>query len=95
MFPAAFTSWWLFTYLGEKNWLLGIISANDNMITLIVIEFLIFGIGLSLFIWGVYLIARSRLKNTGLVKTGPYKYIRHPQHLGIILMSLSISLYIP
>lgn len=95
MFPAAFTSWWLFAYLGEKNWLLGIISANDNMITLIVIEFLIFGIGLSLFIWGVYLIAKSRLKNTGLVKTGPYKYIRHPQHLGIILMSFSISLYIP
>ncbi len=95
MFPAAFTSWWIFAYLGQKDWLLGVISTNDTMITLIVIEFLIFGIGLYLFLWGVILIAKARLNKTGLVQTGPYKYMRHPQHLGLILMSLCISLYIP
>ncbi|MHA1199511.1 MAG: methyltransferase family protein [Candidatus Heimdallarchaeaceae archaeon] len=95
MFPAAFTSWWIFAYLGQKDWLLGIISTNDTMIALIVIEFIIFGIGLCLFVWGVILIAKARLNKTGLVQTGPYKYMRHPQHLGIILMSLCISLYIP
>ncbi|MCG3259742.1 MAG: hypothetical protein H7644_08350 [Candidatus Heimdallarchaeota archaeon] len=95
MFPIAFTSWWLFAFAGNKNWVLGIISVNDQMITLIVFEFLIFGIGLCLFIWGVVLIARAKLKKTGLVQTGPYKYIRHPQHLGLILMTLVISLYIP
>ena len=95
MFPAAFTSWWLFAFLGQKDWMLGIISINDSMVTLIVIEFLIFGIGLCLFVWGVILIAKARIKGSGLVKTGPYKFIRHPQHLGLILMSLCISLYVP
>ncbi len=95
MFPVAFTSWWLFAFVGNKNWVLGIIAVNDQMIILIVFEFLIFGIGLVLFIWGVVLIARAKLKKTGLVQTGPYKYIRHPQHLGLILMTLGISLYIP
>ncbi len=95
MFPAAFTSWWIFAFLGQKDWLLGVITVDETMIALIVVEFIIFFIGLSLFIWGIILIARARLKNTGLVKTGPYKFLRHPQHLGLILMSLCISLYIP
>ena len=95
MFPAAFTSWWIFAFLGQKNWLLGVISTNDTMIALIVTEFIIFGFGLCLFVWGVILIAKAKISKTGLVKTGPYKFIRHPQHLGIILMSLCISLYIP
>jgi hypothetical protein len=72
-----------------------VISVDETMIALIVIEFLIFSIGLMLFVWGVILIARARLKNAGLVTTGPYRLIRHPQHLGLILMSLCISLYIP
>ena len=95
MFPAAFTSWWIFAFLGEKDWMLGVISTNDTMIALIVIELIIFGVGLCLFVWGVILIAKARINKTGLVKTGPYKFIRHPQHLGIMLMSLCISLYIP
>ena len=95
MFPAAFTSWWIFAFLGQKDWMLGVIFVNETMITLIVIEIIVFGIGLCLFVWGVILIAKARINKTGLVKTGPYKYIRHPQHLGIIMMSLCISLYIP
>jgi protein-S-isoprenylcysteine O-methyltransferase Ste14 len=95
MFPAAFTSWWIFAFLGQKDWMLGVIFVNDTMITLIVVEIIVFGIGLSLFVWGVILIAKARINRTGLVKTGPYKYIRHPQHLGIIMMSLCISLFIP
>ena len=67
MFPAAFTSWWIFAFLGQKDWMLGVIAADESMIALIIIEFLIFGVGLSLFIWGVILIARSKLKKTGLV----------------------------
>ena len=95
MFPAAFTSWWIFAFLGQKDWLLGVIFVDESMVALIIVEFVIFIIGLSLFVWGVILIAKARLKHTGLVKTGPYKLIRHPQHLGLILMSLCISLYIP
>lgn len=95
MFPAAFTSWWLFVFLGQKGWLLGVITVDNSMIALIVVEFIIFGIGFCLFVWGLVLIAKAKIKKTGLVKTGLYKFIRHPQHLGIILMSLCISLYIP
>jgi protein-S-isoprenylcysteine O-methyltransferase Ste14 len=95
MFPAAFTSWWIFAFFGQKDWLLGVISVNDTMRARIVVEFIIFGFGLFLLVWGVILIAKARINKTGLVKTGPYKFIRHPQHLGIILMSLCISLYVP
>ena len=95
MFPVAFTSWWIFAYLGQNDWLLGIISVDDTMIALIVVEFIIFGIGLSLLVWGVVLIAKAKINRTGLVKNSLYNFIRHPQHLGIILISLCISLYIP
>ncbi|MFW9852785.1 MAG: hypothetical protein ACFFDS_07580, partial [Candidatus Thorarchaeota archaeon] len=88
MFPVAFASWWIFAFLGQKDWMLGVISVNDTIIALIVSEFIIFGVGLCLFVWGIILIAKAKSNKTGLVKTGPYKFIRHPQHLGIILMSL-------
>ena len=32
-------------------------------------------------------------KKKGIAATGPYKWIRHPQYLGIILSSLAIPLY--
>jgi len=43
---------------------------------------------LTLLIWGIIQIVQAKKNDVHLAQTGPYKYIRHPQHLGIILISL-------
>ncbi|MHA1466263.1 MAG: methyltransferase family protein, partial [Candidatus Heimdallarchaeaceae archaeon] len=60
-----------------------------------IIEVLIFVLGLVLFLWGVIQIAISLVEKEGLVTTGLYKYIRHPQLLGLIIMGFAWTLYIP
>ncbi len=95
--PIAFTSWWLFSFLGHPNWVLGAIvfRSETALVILIVIEFMLFFIGLVLFFWGLIYLANVKFKKQGLAIGGPYKFIRHPQHLGLILITLVISLYIP
>ena len=39
--------------------------------------------------------SKTKLKKQPIATGGPYKYVRHPQHLGMILISLSTSLYLP
>ncbi|MHA1668328.1 MAG: methyltransferase family protein [Candidatus Heimdallarchaeaceae archaeon] len=100
MVPIAFTSWILFTYFGSAGWLYKLIvlkymTNTPGVITLLVFEAIFFTFGLVLFIWGLIYIAKVRIKKEGLATGGPYKFIRHPQHLGLILMSFSLSLYVP
>ena len=98
MFPIAFTSWWLLAFLGNRNWFNGWIELEQftpGVITLVVFEFLIFLFGFVLFTWGIIYLAKIIFKKEGLAKGGPYKLIRHPQHLGLILMTFSLSLYVP
>lgn len=45
--------------------------------------------GLILFIYSLIFLYRNR---NGLVERGPYKYVRHPQYLGIIIMTFALTL---
>ena len=94
--PMGFASWWIFSFYGT-NWTLGliIIRSESALVFLLVIEIILFIIGLMLFLWGLIYLANVKLKKQGLATGGPYKFIRHPQHLGIILMTLVNSLYLP
>lgn len=95
MIPLAYTSWVLFFSLGG-SWaevhfgfnLTGEYLPLGILVTIFEIE--VFIGGLALFIWGVIQIARARKKDIHIAQTGPHKYIRHPQHLGIILISLPL-----
>lgn len=100
MIPIAFSSWIFFTYFSSGGWLYKLIvlkylTNTPGVISLLVFEALFFAFGLVLFIWGLIYIAKVRLKKEGLATSGPYRLIRHPQHLGLILMSFSFSLYVP
>ena len=101
--PLYFTSWTVFRYfyldLGEVgfNRVLNLLNVGftPGVKALLVIEGVLFAIGLVLFLWGVIQIAIAIVKRKGLVTNGLYKYIRHPQLLGIIIMGFAWSLYIP
>ena len=59
------------------------------------IEIIIFMVGIFVFLSGLYHLVKGRKQKISIVKTGLYKYIRHPQNLGISLISLPFALYIP
>ncbi len=100
MIPLAYTSWVLFLSLGNAGWANLIYAYNLNRenlplgIVLAILESMVFLVGLTLFIWGFIQIVRARKNEINITQTGPYKHIRHPQHLGIILISLHFALRI-
>jgi len=59
------------------------------------IEVTLFLGGLSISIWGLRELVMKRVEECGFVTTGPYKWVRHPQHLGIILFLLPTALFNP
>ena len=84
---------WLYIGLMNKWLLLEYITLGVRI--LLVIELLLIIIGLILLVWGLIQIAEAKLKKKGLVTGGIYRHIRHPQHLGIIIMSFAFALYVP
>ncbi len=61
------------------------------VIALSVMDVLFFFIGISLFLISLVEMIRAKVKKRELVTTGPYRYVRHPQHLGISFIFLGVS----
>ena len=59
------------------------------------IEITLFLGGLGISVWGLRELAVKHVEGCGLVTTGPYRWTRHPQHLGIILFLLPTALFNP
>ena len=95
--PIAYTSWFLFlAFEGRLSWANSIYSLSLPFeIVLYIFDCIIFIFGLILFFWGFVHIVKTRKNDSRLTQTGPYRNIRHPQHLGIILFSLPFALVIP
>jgi protein-S-isoprenylcysteine O-methyltransferase Ste14 len=99
MVPMLFSSWALFGSIGHNSW------ANSYLmidyldprvyISFFIIEGLIFFVGLIIFILGLGRLVKGRLHKETVVTTGIYKYIRHPQNLGILLMIFPFTLFLP
>ncbi len=100
-FPMYLISWAIFDQLFYPNhyfelWIyLADSTHKPGVIVFIVFGFIIFAVGLFLFLWGLIALAMTIFKKEGLSKREPYKFLRHPQHTGMILMSLVVSLYLP
>lgn len=59
------------------------------------IEVTLFLGGLGISVWALRELVVKHVEGCGLVTTGPYRWIRHPQHLGIILFLLPTALFNP
>lgn len=63
---------------------------------MIIYDFQIFFIGSFPVIGGLILFLYSLIylyrRNNYIIETGPYKYVRHPQYLGIIVMTFGLTL---
>jgi protein-S-isoprenylcysteine O-methyltransferase Ste14 len=51
-----------------------------------IFQIVLFSIGLYLLCYGLLALVKARARKDGLVTSGPYRWVRHPQHLGIFLM---------
>jgi len=66
-----------------------------NYITLLIFESIIFSLGVILFFISFVQLVREKVRGKGLVQTGIYGIIRHPQNFSLIFLVLPFSLYIP
>ena len=90
-----YISWLLIGY-NYTDWTWAYYLINPLLIPIIIsIEMLIFCFGLGLFLTGLITMVKKKIEGDTLIQTGIYKYIRHPQNLGIIFMFLPFVLYIP
>ena len=102
-FPIAYSSWHILTliigatsfYNYLNSWFV-IYPSNTNLISiLVIIEVCIFILGFAIFLSGLLTILKCRLNGIKIAQSGLYKYIRHPQNLGILIFTLPFILYIP
>ncbi len=88
-----YISWSL---IGDRLWMWGYYLIPSHSLTLVIsIEAFLFCFGLGLLLSGLFTLVKEKIKGVGLVKTGIYKYFRHPQNLGIVLMVLPFAIYVP
>jgi len=98
-FPIAYISWSVFSFILKdpyyNSWY--IISSENNLLyfILLVIEISLFISGLFIFLYGLIQLTKAKKHNVNIVQTQLYKYIRHPQNLGILIMILPFALYLP
>jgi len=75
---SSFLQWYFITsYISDTDWV--------NQLAPIVI-----GVGVVILVIGLVQIVRAKARKTGLVTTGLYRYVRHPQHVGIAIMSFGL-----
>jgi len=101
--PLAYGSWIIFTPLLKVNYKFETYIPMDShhpasiiqYIFVFAIEIISFMVGIFVFSSGLYHLAKGRKHKISIVTTGMYKYVRHPQNLGICLIALPFALYIP
>ncbi len=67
----------------------------NEALPLVIIEVFIFFTGCALFLLGLIQLTQAKQQGENITQVGIYHYIRHPQHLGIIVMAFPWTLYIP
>ena len=105
MLPAWYVSWYALSYIVpfSSTWS-GILyvtwaPVSSSLSTMVDVAFWLFGLatfaaGSGLFLYALATMVRARSSTDELITSGPYRWVRHPQHLGIILMLALPTLHI-
>lgn len=67
----------------------------NEVLPLVIFEVFVFLIGCALFFSALLQLVQARQRGEKIAQVGIYHHIRHPQHLGIIVMAFPFALYIP
>jgi protein-S-isoprenylcysteine O-methyltransferase Ste14 len=102
-FPIAYSSWQILTFIINESsyynylnsWLVIYPWDTFLIISLVLIEIIVFFIGFGIFLSAFITLVKGRMTGENVIQTGLYTYIRHPQNLGIIIFSIPFILYIP
>lgn len=100
---AYYGSWLIFTPIVNDLWWFDAYFPMDphypastiQYIFIFAMEIISFMVGIFVFFSGLYHLAKGKKQKELIITEGIYKYIRHPQNLGISLISLPFALYIP
>jgi len=101
--PLAYGSWLIYTPLVNGFWWFEAYitmgpeypASTIQYIIIFTMEIIIFMVGIYVFLSGLYHLVKGKKHNELIITEGIYKYVRHPQNLGISLISLPFALYIP
>ena len=86
-----YLSWWSWAKIFPEAW----VFATSNICiqgwnNFAVVGFLLLVVGLTIFTLGLVQIIRARVNNEGLVASGLYSVVRHPQHMGLAIATFGI-----
>ncbi|MHA1728261.1 MAG: isoprenylcysteine carboxylmethyltransferase family protein [Promethearchaeota archaeon] len=91
-----YLSWNLFGFSSLMDWVLYYyLIPEGEILVWITVEALIFYIGLGIFLTGLITMIIGKIKAETIIQSGIYKFIRHPQTLGIIIMMLPFAFFTP
>lgn len=97
LLPAWYSAWFLIGFIFPFSSMWGglWLPINDLPTAYLVwtIEAAVFLIGFTLFIYSLRKLIQSITSGVPLVTSGPYRWVRHPQHLGIIMFLLPLALF--
>lgn len=97
LLPAWYSAWYVvgvifpFSEIWTGLWLPNLSPAF--LIIIGIIEFSVVCIGFAIFIKALWELSSKQIEMEGLVTTGLYQRVRHPQHLGISLVLLPLALF--
>jgi len=82
--------WWdpIAEYFGPQWYFITSYISNTDWVNQLAP--IVLGVGFVILAIGLVQIVRAKARKTGLVTTGLYRYVRHPQHLGIAIMSFGL-----
>jgi len=97
LLPMWYSAWFLMGFIFPFNPIWGglWIAISNPLIALLVyiIEGALFFVGITLFIRSLITMTRSISSGEPFVTSGPYRWVRHPQHLGIIMFLLPLAMF--